>query len=71
MRRTPPGSVLVTALRDGFHAGTRYVKGECVALPAIDAAILARRREVSLTKPVPPRAVPPVAPKIRRAGGLT
>jgi hypothetical protein len=41
-----------------------------VALPAIDAAILARRREVSLTKPVPPRAISRLAPKIRRAGGL-
>jgi hypothetical protein len=56
-----PGTVLVTALRDGTHAGTRYVKGECVAFPAIDAAILARRREVSLTKtitrPTPRRVV--------------
>lgn len=54
-----PGQVLVTALRDGTHAGTRYVKGECVAFSAIDAAILARRREVSLTKtitrPIPRR----------------
>jgi len=60
-----PGHVLVTALRDGFHAGTRYVKGECVRLPPIDAAILARRREVSLTKTY---TRPPAARRTKRAG---
>jgi hypothetical protein len=62
-----PGTVLVTALRDGTHAGIRYVRGECVALPAIDAAILARRREVSLTKPVGRPAVTPTR-RQKRAG---